>query len=323
MAGPIRPAKFPRSAPGCLRWRKSPERGTARPRGHPLLKAGTQECPASHPRSPCAPTTRNNEIALETKGEEVHVTIDTRRYRVRGLKKNLSPHQLRVNILATRDDLVHMDTFDLCKAKSRTSFIKATAAELYIDEQLIKRDVGKLLLQLEQLHQQHIDAATEPTTPKVELTAAEKRAALKLLRSPNLTDRILADYAACGLVGEETNKLVCYLACVSRRLSQPLAVLIQSGSAAGKTSLMDATLAFMPEEDQVRYSAMTGQSLYYMGRQKPETQDPGRGRRRRRGPSRLRPEAAAKRRASPDRGRRQEQRHGPPADRNATKWKAP
>ena len=49
------------------------------------------------------------------------------------------------------------------------------------------------------------------------------------------------------------------------RLSQPLAVLIQSSSAAGKTTLMDAALAFMPPEDQIKYSAMTGQSLYYMG----------------------------------------------------------
>ena len=28
---------------------------------------------------------------------------------------------------------------------------------------------------------------------------------------------------------------------------------------------MDATLAFVPDEHQIRYSAMTGQSLYYMG----------------------------------------------------------
>ena len=47
-----------------------------------------------------------------------------------------------------------------------------------------------------------------------------------------------------------------------------MALLIQSGSAAGKTTLMDAVLSFMPEEDQIRYSAMTGQSLYYMGQQK-------------------------------------------------------
>ena len=97
------------------------------------------------------------------------------------------------------------------------------------------------------------------------MTDAERKEALEFLNDPNLMDRILADYDRCGIVGEETNKLVCYLACVSRRLPEPLAVMIQSGSGTGKTSLMDATLAFMPPEDQIQYSAMTGQALYYMG----------------------------------------------------------
>ena len=54
-------------------------------------------------------------------------------------------------------------------------------------------------------------------------------------------------------MGEETNKLVCYLACVSRLLPRPLAVLIQSSWAAGKTSLLEATLALMPPEAQLRH----------------------------------------------------------------------
>ena len=41
--------------------------------------------------------------------------------------------------------------------------------------------------------------------------------------------------------------------------------MVQSSSAAGKSSLMDAVLALMPEEHRVQYSAMTGQSLFYMG----------------------------------------------------------
>ena len=40
---------------------------------------------------------------------------------------------------------------------------------------------------------------------------------------------------------------------------------VQSSSAAGKSSLMEAILAFMPDEERVKYSAMTGQSLFYMG----------------------------------------------------------
>jgi DNA primase len=41
--------------------------------------------------------------------------------------------------------------------------------------------------------------------------------------------------------------------------------MVQSSSAAGKSSLMEAVLSFMPAEDKVQYSAMTGQSLFYMG----------------------------------------------------------
>ena len=76
--------------------------------------------------------------------------------------------------------------------------------------------------------------------------------------------RILADFAACGVVGEETNKLAGYLAAVSRKLAQPLAIVVQSTSAAGKTALMEAVLAFVPPEERVKYSALTGQALYYL-----------------------------------------------------------
>jgi hypothetical protein len=66
-------------------------------------------------------------------------------------------------------------------------------------------------------------------------------------------------------VGEETNALLGYLAAVSRKLDDPLAIVIQSSSAAGKSSLMEAILGFFPPEERVKYSAMTGQSLFYLG----------------------------------------------------------
>jgi hypothetical protein len=48
-------------------------------------------------------------------------------------------------------------------------------------------------------------------------------------------------------------------------MDKPLGVIIQSTSAAGKSTLMDAVLAFFPPESRVKYSTMTGQSLYYLG----------------------------------------------------------
>ena len=88
------------------------------------------------------------------------------------------------------------------------------------------------------------------------------------------------------MVGEETNKRISYLAAVSRLLEKPLAIIVQSGSAAGKTSLMEAVLAFLPEEQRVQYSAMTGQALFYHRRNRTKTQNAGRrgrGRRAARG----------------------------------------
>ncbi len=88
---------------------------------------------------------------------------------------------------------------------------------------------------------------------------------MDLLKDKNLTARILEDFNQCGIVGEQTNLLMGYLAAVSRKLEKPLAIIIQSTSAAGKSSLMDAVLAMFPPEERVQYSAMTGQSLFYMG----------------------------------------------------------
>ena len=68
------------------------------------------------------------------------------------------------------------------------------------------------------------------------MSEQERDEALALLRDPKLLDRILADFDACGVVGEDTNKLVGYLAAVSRKFDKPLGVIIQSTSAAGKSS---------------------------------------------------------------------------------------
>ncbi len=120
-------------------------------------------------------------------------------------------------------------------------------------------------LKLEALQEQHINDTLKPKPTEINLNDAEHSDALAFLKTPDLLKRILFDFKRCGVVGEETNKLVGYLGAISRKLDHPLAIIIQSSSAAGKSSLMDAVLAFVPDEEKVHYSAMTGQSLFYMG----------------------------------------------------------
>lgn len=191
-----------------------------------------------------------------------------RRWRVRGLAKNLAYEVLKVNVLAGCGDAFHVDTFDLYAARARAQFITQAASELGVSEDVLKADLGRVLLKLEALQDAQIQEALAPKKSAAAapaLSLEEHAAALGLLKSPDMAGRILADFEACGVVGESTNKLVGYLAAVSRKLAHPLAIVIQSSSAAGKSSLMDAILAFVPEEERIQYSAMTGQSLFYMG----------------------------------------------------------
>jgi DNA primase catalytic core len=208
------------------------------------------------------------ELEADINDQEITITLGDRRYRIRGLDKNTNLNQLKVNILVSHEDAqgegMYVDTVDLYAAKAKQQFIKQSSLELCIKEDIIKKDVGKIFLKLESL--QEAKHKEETTTNPVDVIDPEaKQTALDLLKDKNLLTRILDDFNRAGVVGEETNKLVGYLAAVSRKLEKPLAVMVQSSSAAGKSSLMDAVLAMIPSEDKTQYSAMTGQSLFYMG----------------------------------------------------------
>jgi DNA primase catalytic core len=208
------------------------------------------------------------DLPVEVREHDVVLTFADRRYRVRGLAKNLAFDVLRVNVMVGCGARLHVDTLDLYQAKARAVFVKQASLELGLEEGLLNRDLGQVLLQLETLQEA---AITQATTPKAAaapvLTERDTAQALDLLRDPQLMARIAADVAAIGVVGEDSNALVAYLACVSRLLEKPLAILIQSTSAAGKSTLMDALLSLMPQSERVHYSAMTGQSLFYLGEQ--------------------------------------------------------
>ena len=222
------------------------------------------------PTEPAAAPAPTIDVPVEVRGEDIFLQQGDRRYRVRGLSKNMSYELLKVNILVSgttprNESAFHVDTLDLYVARQRGSFTKQAAEELGIKEEVIRRDLGHVLMKLEEMQDEQIKQALAPKEPEIKLTEDERAEALALLRDPRLLDRIVEDFARCGMVGEETNKLVSYLGVVSRHLDAPLAVIVQSSSAAGKSSLMDAVLAFVPEEQRVQYSAMTGQSLFYMG----------------------------------------------------------
>jgi hypothetical protein len=201
---------------------------------------------------------------LAKTGEHHEITFGPRLYRIGGLEKNSSPEVLKITLRLTCQSLMHVDSLDLYRDGERRKFTDRAAEETTLEKDLIKRDLGKLLLILEQHQEARLNTKSETTTAPT-MTDTERSEALGLLKSPDIIDMIARAYDKAGVVGERNNLIAAYLAATSRMLHKPLAIIIQSTSAAGKSTLMDAILSFFPKEEQVKYSAMTGQSLYYLG----------------------------------------------------------
>ncbi len=188
------------------------------------------------------------------------VQYGERRYELKGITKE--GIRLKATIKAVKNQgerqRFHLDTVDLYSSSRRLSYAKA-CAQLFTEKEETTLDDMAGLIDLAEAWQPD---KTEGE-PAATISASDEQEALDFLKSPDLLTRILADFETIGLTGEDAGKLMGYLAATSRKLDDPLSVLIQSRSAAGKSTLQDAVISLIPPEDAVKYTRLTGQALFY------------------------------------------------------------
>lgn len=167
-----------------------------------MSEAGPVEAGFASPVPACPPA-----VEPVVSERELVVMLGDRRWRVRGLDKVTSFDVLRVNVLVSRDGPAagpssagrfHVDTLDLYSARARLVFVAAAAAELGIEPEVVKADVGRVLLACEARAEEVIAAATAPVTPEVTVSPEGRAAALALLRDPNLVDRVGEAFGSVG-----------------------------------------------------------------------------------------------------------------------------
>lgn len=190
-----------------------------------------------------------------------YLNLQGRHYEVKGIAREAT--QLKATVKATGETSreFELTTLDLYSGRSREAFVKRCATLFGKLEELITADFARLIEEVENWQPSGDDEADEVPQSSPE----DEARALAFLTNPALFDELLRDMETLGVAGEQTNKLVAYLAAVSRKLDDPLSLMIQSRSAAGKSTLQHAVLSLAPPEDQVHYTRLTSQSLYYQG----------------------------------------------------------
>ena len=192
------------------------------------------------------------------------VTYGLRKYRIMGMEKG--PRKLKATVRVEHAGKLHVDTLDFYAAKSRRILSQDLCRLFEETPETIEADLDKLLRHCEQLDESQLSEVTSQKATSEPMTAAERKEAETFGKSPALFDAILADCEKRGLMGEQDNALLLYLAMTSRKRDVPLSVLILSSSGSGKTALQDAVLAFCPPEDLVKLTALSGKALFYKER---------------------------------------------------------
>jgi DNA primase len=190
------------------------------------------------------------------------IAFQNREYRVRGLSP-FGLEKLKINLRLSVGNLFHLDTLDLYQSRARQNFSQSAARACRLNESIVSADLLTLIEKLEAERLQMRKTSTNETETSAAMTDAEKQSALAFLKDEKLTERIVEDFRRCGLVGERSTVLTAYLGAVSRKLSEPLALLIVARSGAGKSALQDAICNFVPPEELVRVTRLTGQALFY------------------------------------------------------------
>jgi DNA primase catalytic core len=189
-------------------------------------------------------------VQVETsKHGSTRFLVAEREYRIRGLSP-VGLERLRVNVRLTINGAFHLDTIDLYQARARLLFAQSAAKLCSVGEQQVSADLLQMIEKLEAARLAMRKNGDDTNHNEAPMTPAERDAALSYLKDQKLTERIVEDFRRCGLVGERATVLTAYLAAVSRKLSEPLAVLIVARSGAGKSALQDALCAFVPPEER-------------------------------------------------------------------------
>jgi hypothetical protein len=225
-----------------------PNSGTTGPESRPAGDGGPDE--AAVP--PLPPFTKEGVFHVFRLGE---IT-----YRVGGVKP-LFVTSLRVNIKATKDGMSYPDSLDLYVAKARMGYALALHRAWGAEPSRVEKDLVTILEALEEERDRNLVAGGRQ---EVVMSDAQRQAGLELLQDPALFDRIDADLSALGYVGESLNKQLMYLCASSRKLDDPISVLILSQSASGKSFLVECVRKLMPPEEVVAVTSLSDQALNYI-----------------------------------------------------------
>ncbi len=127
----------------------------------------------------------------------------------------------------------------------------------------VSKSIQQFILQLEEYRLQNLKYSPNPLKSTFQPTEEAKKQALKTLKSKNLLKTLIKQLNLTGIIGEDENATILFLALSSYKYQNPFSVLCLAKSGIGKSYILQKLADCMPPNSYSFHTRISSNALYY------------------------------------------------------------
>ena len=127
----------------------------------------------------------------------------------------------------------------------------------------VSKTLHNLILELEEYRLQELRFLGKQRTQNFELNEDEKKKAVAFLKHKNLLNELIKNLNTTGILGEDENAIILFLALASYKFSNPFSVICLAKSGIGKSYILQKLSECMPSNSFSFHTKISANALYY------------------------------------------------------------
>jgi len=154
-------------------------------------------------------------------------------------------------------------TLDLYNDHQTDKLIRTLCDKWELKMLEVSKTLHSLILELENYRLEQLRYTGKNTQKGFELSDEDRKEALKMLKSKNLLSTLTKSLNTTGIIGEDENAMILFMALSSYKFSNPFSVLCLAKSGIGKSYILQKLADCMPTGSYSFHSQISANALYY------------------------------------------------------------
>jgi len=211
-----------------------------------------------------------SEIEAKAKGLTIH-SPQKMSYESKGLtyfiighvSADLSNLRVSLHVVENETQKKHRIKADLSDFANVDEKCRELSEKHGLDYSQLETDLTRLADLLEQYKESQFEEEITDQYSEKELTPKAMEKAVAFLKTPKLMKSIDSLLEQTGIIGEEDNRKILFVAASGYKMPYPLHCMVQGTSGGGTSHLINSIAECMPQEDLLDMTRITSKSLYH------------------------------------------------------------